>query len=96
MGWDKDFSCVTGNMTVTAIFDNDKNAKVSASAKEYYTVKLYVEDKLWQTVTVKKGGAVNITGTPNSSDSSLVFCGWSDSLSNIQSDMTIFALFRSK
>lgn len=96
MGWDKDFSCVTGNMTVTAVFDNDKNAKVSTAAKEYYTVNLYVEDKLWQTVTVKKGGVVNVIGTPKSSNSSLVFCGWSDNLSNIQSDMTIFALFRSK
>lgn len=96
LGWDKDFSCVTSDMTVTAVFDNDKNAKVASAAKEYYTVNLYSEDKLWKTVTVKRGGTISISGTPVSSNSSLVFCGWSDSLSNIQSDMTIFALFRSK
>lgn len=96
IGWDKDFTYVTSDMTVTAVFDDSKNTKVSTAAKEYYTVNLYSEDKLWKTVTVKRGGTVNISGTPKSSNPSLVFCGWSDSLDNIQSDMTIFALFRSK
>lgn len=99
--WNKDFSRVTSDMTITAIFVDDTstentNTVTVAAANEYYTVKLYVESKLWKTVSVKKGETVSVSNTPVSSDTSLEFCGWSDSLTNIQSDKTVFALFRPK
>lgn len=98
--WDRDFSKVTSNMVITAVFVDDNSADNTgtvtvASADEYCTVKFYVDSKLWKTVSVKRGETVSVSDTPVSSNASLEFYGWSDSLSNIQSDKTVFALFRS-
>lgn len=85
VSWDTDFSCVTSDMTISGIFadGNDSNVK--------YTVNLYVSDKLWKTVSVKHGDSVKITDTP--AVNGKTFVGWSDSLTNVTSDMTVFALF---
>ena len=85
--WDKDFSCVTSDMVVNGIF-KDSGEKI-----EKHTVKLYVESKLWKTIEVEHGKDVRLPYMPIASDSSLVFCGWSESLENVTSDITAFALF---
>lgn len=109
--WDKDFSCVTSNMTIGAVFvnsnSNDNTVFTAATekaasstvaannaAKDTYTVSFYVDSKLWKTVTVKAGETAKISDVPTSGNKR--FCGWSDSLTNVRSDMTVFALFSDK
>lgn len=84
VGWDADFTNVTSDLTINGIFE---------STDATYNVDLYVADKLWKTVTVKSGEDVILSEEPISEDETLVFAGWSDSLTNIRSDKTIFALF---
>lgn len=91
-GWNRDFTNVTSDMEITAVF----GGQAATPVKDTYTVSFYVESKLWKTVTVKRGGSVNIKEIPVSSDKNLVFCGWSDDLTDIRSDKTVFALFRTK
>lgn len=83
--WDTDFSCVTSDMTINGVFADGNDANVK------YTVNLYVNDKLWKTVSVKHGESVKLAEEPVVSGKN--FVGWSDSLTNVTSDMTIFALF---
>lgn len=94
-GWDKDYTCITANTEITAVFDGDGKTAVTG-AKDMYTVRFYVENKLWKTVTVKRGGTAKVAGKPVSSDKTLEFCGWSDSLDDIRSDKIVFALFTTK
>jgi len=83
--WDKDFSCVTSNMTINGIFADGDNVN------NYYTVNLYVNNELWKTVTVKHGDSVKLASEPKVAGKT--FSGWSSSLNNITSDKTVFALF---
>ena len=107
--WDKNFSKVTSDMTITAVFtDSDEditvftavttvpkasNQAVSSSsfAKDVYTVSFYVDSKLWKSVTVNAGETAVVSEVPTSGNKK--FCGWSESLTNIHSDKTVFALF---
>lgn len=93
VGWSHDFSKVTSDMEITALFVSDDS---SISASDTFTVRFYVDSTLWKTVTVRRGGSAKFNQVPASSDKSLVFCGWSEDLTNIQSDMTVFAMFKSK
>ena len=83
--WDRDFSCVTSDMTVTGIFADGVKPATS------HTVKFYVDDVLWKTVTVKHGGDVKLTDAPTSDGKT--FVGWSESVANVTKDLTVFALF---
>lgn len=80
--WDKDYSCVTSDMTINGLFESDSTE---------YTVSLYVNDILWQKVKVQKGKDVLLLEQPVVSGKT--FVGWSSALTNIQSDMSVFALF---
>lgn len=93
VGWSRDYNKVTSNMEIIALFVESDG---SVSADDTFTVNFYVDSKLWKTVTVKRGGSVKLNETPDFDNKSLIFCGWSDSLTNVQSDMTVFALFRTK
>ncbi len=94
-GWNRDFSDITSDMEISAVFGGSGN-QAATPVKDTYTVNFYVESKLWKTVTVKRGESVIIKEKPVASDKNLVFCGWSDDLTNIRSDKTVFALFRTK
>lgn len=80
--WDKDYSHVTSDMTINGVF---------VSVDDECIVSLYVGDTLWQKIKVKKGGDVVLQKLPSVSGKE--FVGWSDVLTNVQSDMTAFALF---
>ncbi len=94
-GWNRDFSDITSDMEISAVFGGSGN-QAATPVKDTYTVNFYVESKLWKTVTVKRGESVIIKEKPVASDKNLVFCGWSDDLTDIRSDKTVFALFRTK
>lgn len=83
--WDRDFSCVTSDMTVTGIFADGVKPATD------HTVKFYVDDVLWKTVTVKHGGNVKLADLPMSAGKT--FVGWSESVVNVTKDLTVFALF---
>lgn len=83
--WDRDFSCVTSDMTVTGIFADGVKPATD------HTVKFYVDDVLWKIVTVKHGGNVKLADLPMSDGKT--FVGWSESVVNVTKDLTVFALF---
>ena len=83
--WDRDFSCVTSDMTVTGIFADGVKPATD------HTVKFYVDDVLWKIVTVKHGGNVKLADLPMFDGKT--FVGWSESVVNVTKDLTVFALF---
>lgn len=83
--WDRDFSCVTSDMTITGIFADGVKPVTN------HTVKFYVDDVLWKTVTVKHGGNVRLADLSMSDGKT--FVGWSESVVNVTKDLTVFALF---
>lgn len=83
--WDKDFSCVTSDMTINGIFGDGDDIN------NYYTVTLYVNNEVWRTVKVKHGDSVKLSSEPELAGKT--FSGWSSSLNNITNDKTVFALF---
>lgn len=85
--WDQDFSYVTSDMTINGIFADGEKPKTQ------HTVKLYVENELWKTVTVKHGCSVKLNDVPQVDGK--VFAGWSEDIKNVKSDITAFALFSS-
>lgn len=102
-GWDRDFSYVSSNMEIRAVFSNSGAVNdaeirdtVVTPVKDTYTVNFYVENKLWRTLTVRRGETAVMKDVPVSKDDTLVFCGWSDALTNVRSDKNVFALFKTK
>lgn len=93
VGWSREYNRVTSNMEIIALFVESDG---SVSENDTFTVNFYVDSRLWKTVTVKRGDSIKLNQIPDFDDKSLVFCGWSDSLTDIQSDMTVFSLFRTK
>lgn len=115
--WDKDFSRVTSDMIINAVFADDNSqstAKTNSSSKitggtdgnklvttpaatssaQIYTVKLYVDNQLWKTLTVKEGEDAVVNEVPKLGSGELVFSGWSEDLTNVKSDITAFAMFK--
>lgn len=93
VGWSHDYSKITSDTEITALFVSDDS---TIGTSDTFKVKFYVNSKLWKTVSVRRGGSAKFNQVPDSGDKNLVFAGWSEDLSNIQSDMTVFAMFKTK
>lgn len=89
VGWDKDYSCVTSDMTIKAKFAAKGSAQ--AKANETFKVNFYVGSKLWKTVTVKKGEKVVMSEIPVM-ENNMAFVCWDCNLSEITSDANVFAV----
>lgn len=86
IGWDKYFSAVYSDMTVTAILQPNSAAQ--------YTVTFMVGGIPYPTI-VEAGGNAIAPITPTVDAEGNEFIGWDKSLLNITSDMTITAMFAS-
>ena len=89
-GWDKDYTNITSNLIVTAIFEKDYN---------FFYVRFYDGDGIEFDVQLVKPGEnannpSNIPTKAKTTNNVYVFTGWDKSLNNIQEDTQINALFK--
>ncbi|MCL1874782.1 MAG: InlB B-repeat-containing protein [Synergistaceae bacterium] len=84
-GWDVNFSHITGNLTVTAQFKSNTTAS--------YTVYFVANRVVINHQTVEHGGAAKSPGTPVKQG--YTFTGWDKNFSNITSNLTVIAQFKS-
>ncbi|MCR5166751.1 MAG: hypothetical protein K6C13_05980 [Oscillospiraceae bacterium] len=94
LGWDADVEHITSSIEIHAVFDDSTGMVVVTPARETYTVDFYVDSLLWKSVEVKSGDSIELKEKPEVEGK--IFCGWSDSLTDIRSDTTVFALFSDK
>ena len=80
-GWDTNFSNVTGNLTVTALFEPGNK----------YTVVFLSDGIEFNRQTVEPGGSAANPGAP--SKAGHTFTGWDKVYTNITSSMTVNAMF---
>lgn len=83
LGWDKELTNVTSNMTVTAQF---------SSVNTTYTVVFVIEGVQYPT-KVKNGETAIAPFIPTTNSSGQTFIGWDKGITNITSDMTVTAIF---
>lgn len=83
-GWDKDFSNVQSNLIVTAVYE--------IITVRYTVTFLDWDDTVLKTESVPAGG--NATAPPNPTRDGYTFSGWNKSFQNIQSDITVKALYK--
>ncbi len=81
LGWDKDYTSITSDVTITAILQPN-----------FHTVTFIVENDSF-TVEVEHGGDALPTYIPTSDSKGNAFLRWDKSLSNITMDTTITAVF---
>ncbi|MCL1874836.1 MAG: InlB B-repeat-containing protein [Synergistaceae bacterium] len=79
-GWDKDFSSIASDLTVTALYEINK-----------YTVIFMSDGVEFSLQTVEHGNAAVDPGAPTKEG--LAFTGWDADFSNITGDLTVTALF---
>lgn len=82
-GWDKDFSNVTSDMTINALFDVAK-----------HTVTFMVDGVEYDKQEVEHGSSVTAPADPTKEG--FDFKGWDKELSSINSDLTVNAKFSAK
>ncbi|MDR1798372.1 MAG: InlB B-repeat-containing protein, partial [Bifidobacteriaceae bacterium] len=81
LGWDKDFSNITSDLTVVALYD-----------EVFYTVKFVDHDgKVLSSQQVVEGGAAKAPANPTWTGHT--FSGWDKDFSNITGDLTVTALY---
>jgi len=80
-GWSVGFSNITGNLTVTALFEINK-----------YTVIFMNEGVVFNSQTVNYGSAATDPGVPVKLN--YTFTGWNVDYSNITGDLTVTALYK--
>lgn len=86
MGWDKDYTEIYSDITITAILEPN------SSTATHYTVTFMVGGVPYPTI-VEAGGNAIAPITPTVDAEGNEFIGWDKSLLNINSDMTITAMF---
>lgn len=87
-GWDKDYSSIHSDITITAILEPNSTVKTQ------YTVTFMVGGIPYLTL-VEAGGNAIAPITPTVDAEGNEFIGWDKSLLNINSDITITAMFAS-
>ena len=81
IGWDKSLLNINSDMTITAMF-----------ASPEYTVTFVVEGISYP-VKVKQGETATVPINPTTDSLGRTFIGWDVSFSNVQSDLTVTAIF---
>lgn len=87
VGWDKDYSSITEDTTITAIFEDADESDV------YHNVTIVIGERQ-TTITVKDGEAAPLPATVNIEG--YTFIGWDKDYSAIYSDITITAILQSQ
>ena len=89
-GWDKDFSNITENITVTATFTEVVN-KYTVTFKNW-------DGEVLKTEKVPYGSSATAPATPekeSDAENAYVFVGWDKDFSNVTEDITVTAKFSS-
>lgn len=85
VGWDRSLSNITGDTTITAVFE-------SAPAVQKYTV-TFIVDGVSYSQTVEAGSSAVAPPAPQVNSEGKQFLGWDTDYSNIQSDTTVVAVY---
>ena len=86
IGWNKDFSNVQSDLTIKALYEKNTDDKV------YFTVNFIDWDgTLLKSEEVEKGKSATAPAAPTRKG--YTFIGWDKDFSNVQSDLTIKALY---
>lgn len=81
-GWDKEFSSVTGNLDVYAIWEQETKT---------YTVRYLVDGVVWNTQVIEEGADAATPSSPTKTGYD--FAGWDATATNVTSDLDINATF---
>ena len=87
-GWDREYTNVTANITVTAQFDNS----VTPISTSYSVQFLDYDGRVLKTEQVVAGG--NATAPANPTRSGYTFTSWDRAFTNVTSDITVTAQYR--
>ena len=92
IGWDKDYTNVQSDLTITALYKQNEGGS-SEEEIIYYTVRfLDWNDALLSKQTVEKGK--DATPPANPSREGYEFTGWDEDYTNVTRDLTIYAQYR--
>ena len=85
-GWDKPLSGIMSDTTITAVYDTSEETASS------YTV-TFIVDGISYTQTVSQGGSASAPIPPETNSQGETFRGWDKDYSDVNSDMTITAVY---
>lgn len=84
IGWDRDFSCVTENMTVTALYEQISGESYTVTFADH-------RGKVLSEQTVPEGGDAVLPEAPEKAGAQ--FLGWSGNYANVTQDETVRAVY---